>query len=71
MTSLLRRHGILLAAASLVLAALVVAPGLGLLSRMAQPGAANPFALSATQMHAVKETFQLLLGVALVTGILG
>jgi len=71
LTRLLQRHGILLAAAGLVLAALVVAPGLGLLWRMAQPGAANPFALSATQMHAVKETFQLLLGVALVTGILG
>lgn len=71
MTSLIQRHGILLVAAGLVLAALVVAPGLGLLARMGEPGAANPLALSPTQVAALRETFQLLLGVALVTGTLG
>ncbi|MCU0819571.1 MAG: iron ABC transporter permease [Beijerinckiaceae bacterium] len=71
MTSILKRHGILLVAAGLVLAVLVVAPGLGLLWRIAEPVAGNPFALSATQMHAVRETAMLMAGVALFTGVIG
>jgi iron(III) transport system permease protein len=70
-TGLLERHGILLAAAGLVLAVLVAAPGLGLAWRMLEPGAANPFSLSETQIHAVKETALLLAGIALFTGFFG
>ncbi len=71
MTSIFRRHGILLVAAGFVLAAFVVAPGLGLLWRVAEPAANNPLALSPTQMHALRETMLMLFGVALFTGIIG
>lgn len=58
-------------AAGLVLAALVLAPGLGFLSRMIGPSAANPFALTPTQFAALRETLWLMLGVAVFTALIG
>ena len=65
------RHRGLLITAGLVLAVLVVAPGLGFATRLFGPNAANPFALTPTQFAALRETAALMVGVALVTGFLG
>jgi iron(III) transport system permease protein len=71
LTAVFSRHGWILLAAGLVLAAFVLAPGLGFLSRMIGPSAANPFALTLTQFAALRETIWLMLGVAVLTASIG
>ncbi|MGL5448200.1 MAG: ABC transporter permease [Rhabdaerophilum sp.] len=71
MRSTLYRHGWLLAAAGLVLAVFVLAPGIGFFSRLIGPDAADPFAMTPTQIAALRETAQLMLGIAVLTSIIG
>lgn len=54
-----------------MLAAFVLAPGLGFLSRMIGPDAANPFAMTSTQLAALRETALLMLGIAALTSAIG
>jgi iron(III) transport system permease protein len=71
LTFLLSRHGWIMLAAGLVLAALVFAPGLGFLSRMLGPSTGNLLALTPTQFAALRETAWLMAGVAALTAFIG
>jgi iron(III) transport system permease protein len=61
----------MIAAAGLVLAVLVFAPGLGFLARMSGPSTGNPLALTPTQFAALRETLWLMAGVAALTASIG
>ncbi|CAN1558468.1 ThiP ABC-type Fe3+ transport system, permease component [Rhabdaerophilaceae bacterium] len=67
----LSRHRALLVAAGLVLVVFVIAPGIGFVSRLNGAHAANPLALTPTQLASLRETGLLMVGVAVVTGLIG